>query len=157
MYICINASKRLYALRILKRSGAPPKDLTTVYCAFIRPVLEYTCQVWHFSLPQYLADEIESVQRRALRIVLPNLLYAEALDSTNLHTFKQRRQVQWQKPYRNILVQRNNKLGNLLPEPKQHKYSLRSARNFDKFKCRTACFQKCFIPCCVNKWDSMGL
>ena len=91
MYICINASKRLYALRILKRSGAPPKDLITVYCAFIRPVLEYACQVWHFSLPQYLADEIESVQRRALRIVLPNLLYAEALDSTNLHTFKQRR------------------------------------------------------------------
>ena len=77
--ICAKASNRLYALRILKRSGASLKDLITVYCAFIRPHLEYARQVWHFSLPQYLADAIESVQRRALRIALPNLLYAGAL------------------------------------------------------------------------------
>ena len=65
--ICTKASKRLYVLRILKRSGTPRKDLITIYSAFIRPVLEYACQLWHFSLPQYLADEIESDQRRALR------------------------------------------------------------------------------------------
>ena len=52
--ICSKARKRLSALRILKRSGAPPKDLITVYCAFKRPV------------PQYLADGIDSVQRRGL-------------------------------------------------------------------------------------------
>ena len=40
-YTCTKASKRLYALRVLKRSGAPVKDLIIVYCAFIRPVLEY--------------------------------------------------------------------------------------------------------------------
>ena len=60
--ICTKASKRLYALRILKRSGAPPKDLITVYCSFIRPVVEYASQVWHFSLPHYLNDEVESIQ-----------------------------------------------------------------------------------------------
>ena len=53
-YICTKASKRLYALRILKRSGAPANDLITVFCAFIRPVLEYASPVWHFSLPQFL-------------------------------------------------------------------------------------------------------
>ena len=100
--------ERFYALRIVKHSGAPPKDLTAVYCAFIRLVLEYTCQAWHFTLPQWLADEIESVQRRALRIALPNLLFAEALDSTNLHKFKQRRQARCQKLYRDILVGTNN-------------------------------------------------
>lgn len=96
--------ERFYALRIVKPSGAPPKDLTAVYCAFIRLVLEYTCQAWHFTLPQWLADEIESVQRRAL----PNLLFAEALDSTNLRKFKQRRQARCQKLYRDILVGTNN-------------------------------------------------
>ena len=41
--ICAKASRRLYALRILERSGAPPKDIMCVYSAFIRPVLEYAC------------------------------------------------------------------------------------------------------------------
>ena len=54
---CTKASKLLHALRILKRSGASP----TVYCTFIRPVLEYACQVWHFSLPRYLDDDLFNV------------------------------------------------------------------------------------------------
>ena len=33
----------------------------------------HSCQLWHFSLSQYLADEIDSVQHRALRIALPTL------------------------------------------------------------------------------------
>ena len=68
--ICAKASRQLYALRILKRSGVPPKDIMSVYSAFIRPVLEYACQVWHFSIPQHLNNQIEQVPRRALRIAL---------------------------------------------------------------------------------------
>jgi hypothetical protein len=48
--ICAKASKRLYALRILKRNGVPAADLLTIFCTFIRLVLEYACQVWHTSL-----------------------------------------------------------------------------------------------------------
>ena len=59
--VCAKASRRLYALRILKRSGAPPRDIMSVYSAFITPVLEYACQVWHFSIPQHLNDQIEPV------------------------------------------------------------------------------------------------
>ena len=44
-YICTKASKRLYALRILKRYGAQANDLITVFCALIRPVLEYASPV----------------------------------------------------------------------------------------------------------------
>ncbi len=78
-YICTKASKRLYALRILKRSGAPANDLITVFCAFIRPVLEYASPVWHFSLPQFLADQIESIQKRALKIAFPQSSYTTSL------------------------------------------------------------------------------
>ena len=78
--ICAKASRRLYALRILKRSGAPSKDIITVYSAFIRLLLEYACQVWHFSLPQFLTDQIEQVQRRALRIALTQMSYKEGLE-----------------------------------------------------------------------------
>ena len=153
--ICAKASKRLYALRILKRSGAPPKDIVTVYCSFIRPVLEYACQVWHFSLPQYLSDQIESVQRRALRIAFPEQPYENALTFTKLHKLHHRRELLCKKLYKNILTQDKNKLKELLPNPKEQKYNLRNARNFNVYKCRTERFKNSFIPSCVNTWDNI--
>jgi hypothetical protein len=44
-HISSKATKRLYALRILRRNGVQPSDLRRVYCSFIRPVLEYACPV----------------------------------------------------------------------------------------------------------------
>ena len=46
----------------------PAEDLVANYCAGIRSSLDYTCSVFHYSLPhdQYLQLELESVQKRAL-------------------------------------------------------------------------------------------
>ena len=54
------ASKRLYMLRLLKKSNASTGTLITVYITIIRPVLEYACQVLHYHIQQYLNDDIES-------------------------------------------------------------------------------------------------
>ena len=78
-YICKNASKRLYALRLLKRSSIPTDKLVRVYTTCVRPILDFSCEVWHYSLTQYLSDEIECIQRRALRIIFPDLKYEDAL------------------------------------------------------------------------------
>jgi hypothetical protein len=78
-YICKKASKRLYALRLLKRASFPAGKLVRVYTTCVRPILEFSCEVWHYSLAQYLSDEIESIQRRALRIIFPDLKYEDAL------------------------------------------------------------------------------
>lgn len=40
--VCARASKCLFALRTLKCNGVPPADLWSVYCYFIRPLLELT-------------------------------------------------------------------------------------------------------------------
>ena len=56
------ASKRLYALRILSRGGVPPADLINVYYAFIRSILEYCSQLWNYTIPQYLSDELKKMQ-----------------------------------------------------------------------------------------------
>ena len=72
-YICKKPAKRSYALRLLKRCSIPADKLVRVFITCIRPVLEYSCEVWHYSLPQYLSDEIERIQRRALRIIFPEL------------------------------------------------------------------------------------
>ena len=72
-FICKKAAKRLHALRLLKRSSIPSSKLVRVFNTCIRPILEYSCEVWHHSLPQYLGDQIERIQRRALRIIFPDL------------------------------------------------------------------------------------
>ena len=44
-HIVSKAAKRLYFLRLLKRSGVDRSSLLTVFTTCIRPVLEYGCQV----------------------------------------------------------------------------------------------------------------
>ena len=85
-HICSKASKRLYALRLLKRNGVQSRDLQKVYCSFVRPILEYACLVWHSSISILLSDQIEHTQKRALRIILPNMSYQESLSMLKLPT-----------------------------------------------------------------------
>jgi len=39
------------------------------YISIIRPVLEYAVAIWHTGLTAYLSDQLEAVQRCALRII----------------------------------------------------------------------------------------
>ena len=68
--IVSTASKRLHILWVLKRAGVPPVDLVTVYIALVRSILEYSSVVWATSLPRFLIDQLEAIQKRALRIAL---------------------------------------------------------------------------------------
>ena len=57
--IISRASHRLYTLCILKKFNAPLADLVSVYTSYIRPIMEYTCQVWHSSISRQYAIELE--------------------------------------------------------------------------------------------------
>ena len=92
-YIVAKASKRLYFLRLLKRAGVDQQSMLTVYTTCIRSVLKYGCQVWNFNAPQYLSEEVERIQKRALRLICPHLPYNQALAQTQLPTLAQRRNV----------------------------------------------------------------
>ena len=74
-HVVSKASKRLYFLHLLKRSGIDRSSLLTVFTTCIRPVLEYGCQVWSYCITQYISDEIERIQKRALKIIHPELSY----------------------------------------------------------------------------------
>ena len=89
-YVIAKAAKRLYALRLLKRTGVMPEDMLKVYTCNIRSVLEYAAEVWQ-DIPTYLSDAIESIQRRALKIIFPNFSYQQALDQSNLTFLVDRR------------------------------------------------------------------
>ena len=73
-YVIQKAISRLYALRLLKKAGLSHSDLVNIYCSFIRSRVEYASPAWS-SLTNYLSDLIESIQKRALRIIYPDVLY----------------------------------------------------------------------------------
>ena len=93
IHICSKASKPLYALRLLKRNNVQSRDLQKVYCSFVRPILDYACPVWHSSLSISLSDQIEHIQKRALKIILPNMSYQESLNMLKLPTLTERREL----------------------------------------------------------------
>ena len=92
--ICAKANKRLYVMRLLKRGGASPEDLRTVYCCFVWPILEYACPVWHTSLTVLLYNELEQIQRKPLEsfyltspIMIDFLNYALSLRAKGEKTY----------------------------------------------------------------------
>ena len=62
------ATMRLFLLRTLKRVGLGTNDLVLVYCSIVRSIIEYASPVWA-AIPLYLDELIESVQRKALKII----------------------------------------------------------------------------------------
>ena len=92
-HIVKRANKHLYTLRTLKKSGLTIMQLVQVYCSIVRSALEYACPVWA-ALPKYLDDaiDLESVQKRVLRIFLPNCHYDDALIQSGITALSQRRE-----------------------------------------------------------------
>ena len=78
---------RLYFLRQLKRAKVPANDPLSFYITCIRPAAEYACPVFHTALPQYLSDQLERLQKRALRIISTNDLSSkQTLEVFNIPT-----------------------------------------------------------------------
>lgn len=91
-YITKKTSKRLYIIRQLRKAGYCINDLFTIYCSLIRPILEYAVPVWA-ALPFYLSDSIESIQKRAMRIIFRShgMPYNSGLKIAKLDTLYKRR------------------------------------------------------------------
>ena len=65
-------------LRTLKRVGLGTNDLVLVYCSIVRSIVEYASPVWP-AIPLYLAELIESVQQKAIKIIFGQVDYTEPL------------------------------------------------------------------------------
>lgn len=78
------ANKRIYFIIQLKRAKVPARDIISIYCSCLRPVLEYGSQVFHYALLTYLSDSIERVQKRIPAIVHQSQDYDLNLQKSNL-------------------------------------------------------------------------
>ena len=130
--IISKASKRLHILRDVRRDGVPPKDLLLRYFALIRSVLEYCCVVWHHAIPLYLSEEVERVQKRAFRIILPSVHYKDALRTLDCLTLAERQANICLRTVKNIYKE-GGCLSRHLPLDKTHSYNTRNCMSFSKF------------------------
>ena len=90
-HIVKKGSMRLFAIHALKKCRLTDRQLILVYCSIIRSVLGYGSPAWA-GLTQYLSDQIESIQKRALKIIFLSLCYEDALKKSGLILLHQRRE-----------------------------------------------------------------
>ena len=87
------ANSRMEILRRVASFGAPIEDLKTIYILYVRSVLEHSSVVWHSSLTDENSDDLERIQKSAMKIILGNKYkdYLSALNYLQLDKLKDRR------------------------------------------------------------------
>ena len=147
-YIHKKASKRLYFLRRLKRSGLSCDELIVLYVSMIRSVLEYACPVWSTCLTKGLIDDLESIQRRAFRIIDSSLSYESACEKFDMQTLLERREDICAKFFKSM-TNPKHRLHDMVPEPKTHRHDLRTKITYPLPRCHTNRYKNSFVPWCL--------
>ena len=93
-YLVKKANARMRILHKISEFSAPREDMITIYISYIRSILELSCQVWHSSLTQEDIDDLERVQKSALKIILKEdyETYDQALETVMLGKLSGRRE-----------------------------------------------------------------
>ena len=128
-HLCKNANKRLFMLRTLKRFGFNTSEFITVYRGYIRPIIEYSDVIWHSSLTLKQSQTLESIQRRACKIMLgfEYVSYVNALEICDLDLLSARRETHCLNFARSLLKSERTKM--LIPRQEIHGKQLRNSTN----------------------------
>ena len=98
--------KQLYFLIQLKRANVSEFDLSRFYTACIRSVIDYAAPVFNHALPKYLLNELERIQKRALRFIYPYTEYHHALSRLGLPTIAEHHDHICQPTFKSIVSRR---------------------------------------------------
>ena len=88
------ANARMQLLRKVAGFGASVDDLKIIYILFIRSLLEQSATVWHSRLTEENSNDLERVQKSAMKIILQDKFigYKNALNKLDLPTLSDRRE-----------------------------------------------------------------
>ena len=129
----------------MKGAGIDEDSLVEFYCACIRSALEYGCQVFHCSLPEYLSNNIERLQRRALRIIYPDPDLKDTLRDAKLNTLKTRRNNLSLKLFKSIEEDKIHKLLDLRPQENIPTHNFKTLRKYKLPTVITNRFKNSFV------------
>ena len=88
------ANKSMEILRKMSNYGASLKEMKEIYFSFVRSHLEKSATVWHSSLTQKNKNDLERIQKTAVKIILGNnnIGYKKALLKLDLDDLSDRRE-----------------------------------------------------------------
>ena len=155
-----NSSKMLEVIRKLKYD-LDRKTLETIYFSFIRPKLEYSCQIWD-NCTEKDKERLEDFQRNVARVV------TGAKKGTSHYLLNQ--EISWaalKDRRRNFKIQLLHNvingrapsyLSELLPLNVGHniQYRLRNHGDLEPINCRTEKFKQSFFPDTVKLWNELS-
>ena len=140
------ANKRIYFIIQLKRAHVPEADIIKFYTTCVRPVMEFSCQVFHFALPSYLSNALERVQKRVLSITYPLTGYADCLQKSGIKPLSDRRVDACEKLFNEITTTPAANMRNHIPSRYFPNYDLRHSRSFVVPQTKTNRFRNSFFP-----------
>ena len=119
-------------LRRVASFNPPEEDLKEIYILFIRSILEQSATVWHSSLSEDNKNDLERVQKTALKIILKEKYcgYQQGLAKLDLESLECRRE--------NLCLNfankctKNDKLKHMFPlNPKYHDMKTRNKEKYE--------------------------
>ena len=89
----IKFKKKLWMLNHLKKANLDKNVLLKVYMSMLRPILEYCSPVYHPMLNCSMKEELEKMQKPALKIIFGfDKEYAAILAENNIQSLEKRRE-----------------------------------------------------------------
>ena len=144
--IVARGSKALYMLYIMRRYNPPQEQLLKIYTTYIRPIVEYCSPVFHAGITAAHARQIESVQKRALKIIAGyDHRYQDLLKKFKIDSLADRREKSCLRLGKQMM--RNSNHRKLLPQTRQS-ISGRNTRYMEKLQpfCCSTRLRKSAIP-----------
>ena len=104
------------------------------------------------NIQKFLSDDIERIQKRALKIIVRNSTYKEALEITGITTLYDRRERLCDEFFKQNI--NNDKMTDLFPDSFTSNYNLRLPRKFNNYSYKTDRFKHSFLPEMISKENS---
>ena len=127
------------------------RDLKQIYMLQIRSKLDQSAVVWHSSLSQKNRDDLERIQKSAVRCILRGRYkgYEDALDQLGLVTLNERREQMCLKFAKECL--KLDKMKSFFPRNcKSHAMEIRGSEFYKVAKAQTERFRKSAIPSMIT-------
>ena len=145
------ANQRMELLRKVASFGTNKEEKKNIYILYVRSILEQSCVVWHSSLTKENEEDLERIQKSAVRIIngadYDN--YEDALIKSNLEPLKTRRKDLCLRFAQKCL--KNDKTKQMFPKSsKNHDMLIRKSEKYEVEHANTARFQNSSIPYMQN-------
>ena len=141
-------NRKFFMFAKLKSFRASREDMLRVWVSYLRPICEYAAPLWHSSISVAESSKIESIQKRALKIILGGdfTSYSDALENLKIPSMYQRRKSLCLKFGNSILT--SLKFRYLLPDFRAPNHVLRGFNRplVSEIKCNQTRYYKSSIP-----------